>query len=561
MPIFAPEGKLMIQQLWIQNYAIIEEVDIQFSTQMTTITGETGAGKSIIMGALGLILGERADTKVLYQKEEKCIVEGTFDISSYQLEPFFEKHDLDFDPECIVRREIYPSGKSRAFINDTPSNLSVLKEMSQYIIDLHRQFDTLDINQISFQFKTLDALAGQKEQVLDYRSGFRDRQKLQQQHAELQEMQQQRAREREFLSFQLEELVQLDYQAGEWYELDQKLHTLSHVEELKSAFHATSQVILESETSLDEVLTDLIQKYEKAGPAAEPLLKRLQEVQIEMEDIAREAEQESESIEYDPAEQERIEDRMQDIYQLQQKHQLKEADDLEARKNDLESQLSQLKSDDDQVEKLAAEIETLEKNLRAKAKKISQKRREIIPSFQEKVANRLQAVSMPNAVFKVEMKSVEELQPAGIDYVEFTFSANKGAPTGKIRDIASGGELSRLALAIKSIVAAAIPLPTLMFDEIDSGVSGDVALKMGRILKSLSRDHQVIVITHSPQISAQGDLHYFVYKETNEERTFTRVKSLEGSDRAYAIATMLSSDPPSKAALANANDLLKQKLE
>jgi DNA repair protein RecN (Recombination protein N) len=551
----------MVQQLWIQNYAIIEEVDIHFSTQMTTITGETGAGKSIIMGALGLILGERADTKVLYQKEEKCIVEGTFQIASYQLQPFFEKYDLDYDPECIIRREINPSGKSRAFINDTPTKLSILKELSQYIIDLHRQFDTLDINQISFQFKTLDALSDQKKEVLNYRSAFQEWQKLKEKYATLQEKQQERAREREFLNFQLEELMELDYQAGEWFELDQKLNTLSHVEELKSAFHATGQVILESEPSLDEVLSELIHKYEKAGPAAEPLLKRLQEVQIELEDIAREAEQEGVSIEYDPAEQERIEDRMQDIYQLQQKHQLEEPDDLKDRQTDLESQLNRLESDDAQLEELAKAIHVREKTLRSQAKEISKNRRRIIPEFQEQVAKRLQAVSMPNAVFKVELESVNELQPAGIDRVEFTFSANKGAPTGKIRDIASGGELSRLALAIKSIVAAAIPLPTLMFDEIDSGVSGDVALKMGHILKSLSRNHQVIVITHSPQISAQGDLHYFVYKETNEERTFTRVKSLEGSDRAYAIATMLSSDPPSEAALANAKDLLQLQKE
>jgi DNA repair protein RecN (Recombination protein N) len=550
----------MIQQLWIQNYAIIEEVDIQFSTQLTTITGETGAGKSIIMGALGLILGERADTKVLYHKDHKCIVEGTFHIDSYQLQPFFEQNDLDYDPECIIRREINPSGKSRAFINDTPTRLSVLKQLSNYIIDLHRQFDTLDIHEISFQFKTLDALADQQADVLDYQARFRKWQKLQQRHAQLKEQQQQRAREREFLQFQLEELNELDYSPGEWFELDQTLNTLSHVEELKTAFHATGQYILESESSVSEVLSDLIHQYEKAGPAAEALGKRLQEVQIELEDIAREAEQEAEGVEYDPAEQERVENRMQAIYQLQQKHHLEEADELHERREELETQLNQLESEDDQLQELAADIKKEEKNLRAQAQKLSKARQAVIPDFQKKVAERLQAVSMPNAVFKVELQTEEDLQPAGIDQVDFTFSANKGAPVGKIKDIASGGELSRLALAIKSIVAAAIPLPTLMFDEIDSGVSGDVALKMGHILKSLSRDHQVIVITHSPQISAQGDLHYFVYKETNEQRTFTRVKALDGADRAYAIATMLSSDPPSKAALANANELLDHKI-
>ena len=549
----------MIQQLWIQNYAIIEEVDIQFSQQLTTITGETGAGKSIIMGALGLILGERADTKILYQKEQKCIVEGTFDIKSYQLQPFFEQHDLDYEPECIIRREINPSGKSRAFINDTPTKLSVLKQLSQYIIDLHRQFDTLDLNEISFQFKTLDALAGQQDQVLQYQANFRQWQVLRQRHTKLKEQQQQRVREREFLQFQLDELDELDYKAGEWFELDQTLNTLSHVEELKSAFHATGQYILESESSISEVLSELVQQYEKAGPAAEPLMKRLQEAQIELEDLAREAEQEAEQIEYDPAEQERIENRMQAIYQLQQKHQLEEADELYERREDIESKLQHLTSEDDQLQELASAIEKKEQELQNQAQKLSKARKKVIPDFQDKVAERLQAVSMPDAVFQVEIESGKEIQPAGFDRVDFTFSANKGAPTGKIKDVASGGELSRLALAIKSIVAAAIPLPTLMFDEIDAGVSGDVALKMGRILQSLSRDHQVIVITHSPQISAQGDLHYFVYKETDEQRTFTRVKALEGKDRAYAIATMLSSDPPTEAAVANAEDLLHHK--
>ena len=546
----------MIQKLWIQNYAIIEEVEIRFSNQLTTITGETGAGKSIIMGALGLILGERADTKVLYHEDQKCIVEGTFQIESYQLQPFFEQNDLDYDGECIVRREINTSGKSRAFINDTPARLSTLKELSRYIIDLHRQFDTHDINEISFQFKTLDALAGQQKKVLNYQKEFRAWQNLRQEYNQLKDQAQQRAREREFLSFQLEELLELDYEEGEFFELDQKLHTLSHVEELKTAFHATGQVILETEPSINEVLSDLIIKYEKAGPAAETLLKRLQESQLELEDIAREAEQEAEQIEYDPAEQERIENRMQEIYQLQQKHQLEDADELPRILNEIETAIAQLESEDNQLEQINSRIKKGEKELWSRADELSEKRKSIIPDFQKEVASRLQAVSMPDAVFKVEIKKADELNPAGADQVDFTFSANKGAPPGKIKDIASGGELSRLALAIKSIVADAIPLPTLMFDEIDSGVSGDVALKMGHILKDLSRNHQVVAITHSPQISAQGDLHYFVYKETNEQRTFTRVKALDGKDRAHAIATMLSSDPPTDAALANAKELL-----
>ncbi len=546
----------MIRQLWIQNYAIIDEVDLQFSSHLTTITGETGAGKSIIMGALGLILGERADTKVLYNEDKKCIVEGTFDIDHYDLQPFFEHHELDYHQECIVRREIKPNGKSRAFINDTPTRLNVLKELSQFIIDLHRQFDTLDIHQLSFQFKTLDALAGQQAAVKEYQVKYKQLVQLREQLDQLKADQQQRAREEEFLKFQLNELQELDYQMGEWFELEQNLERMSHVEELKTAYQSATNWILESEPSVSGMLSDLIVKFEHAGSAAEDLLNRIREAQIELDDIAREAELATEDLDYKPKEQEEVEERMQDIHTLQQKHKLDDADELIALQEEFSQSLEQLEHSSSQIQSLELDIEKTKKQAVELAGNLSNNRISVIPQFEREVAQRLQQVSMPDAAFEVDLKQTKELNPAGKDQVDFRFSANKGAPTGKIKDVASGGELSRLALAIKSIVAAAIPLPTLMFDEIDSGVSGDVALKMGRILKKLSREHQVIVITHSPQISAQGDIHYFVYKETDSKRTFTRVKALKGEHRAHAIATMLSSDPPTPAALANAKELL-----
>jgi DNA repair protein RecN (Recombination protein N) len=546
----------MIRQLWIQNYAIIDEVDLRFSSQLTTITGETGAGKSIIMGALGLILGERADTKVLYNQDKKCIVEGTFDIDHYDLQPFFELNELDYHPECIVRREIKPNGKSRAFINDTPTRLNVLKDLSQFIIDLHRQFDTLDIHQLSFQFKTLDALAGQQDAVKKYQLKYKQLVKLREQLEQLKADQQQRAREEEFLKFQLNELETVDYKMGEWYELEQSLERMSHVEELKTAYQSATNWILESEPSVSGMLSDLIVKFEHAGSAAENLLNRIREAQIELDDIAREAELATEDIDYQPKEQEEVEERMQDIHTLQQKHKLDSADALIALREEFSQSLEQLEHSSSQIQNLEADIASTKNEALELARTLSNNRISVIPQFQQEVALRLQQVSMPDAVFEVDLQETQELNPAGKDQVDFRFSANKGAPTGKIKDVASGGELSRLALAIKSIVAAAIPLPTLMFDEIDSGVSGDVALKMGGILKKLSREHQVIVITHSPQISAQGDIHYFVYKETDSKRTFTRVKALEGELRTQAIATMLSSDPPTPAALANAKELL-----
>lgn len=551
----------MIRHLHIQNYAIIDKVTIDFSEGLTTITGETGAGKSILMGALGLILGERADTSVLYDENEKCIVEGLFDISDYALQPFFKEHDLDYDKELIIRREILASGKSRAFINDTPCTLNILKGLSNNIIDLHRQFDTLDINQISFQLNTLDALAEQKSRVLEYKSLYDDLKARQDELEFLKEQHLQNQKEEDFIQFQLEELQKAALEENEQEALEQELEELEHVEELKEALQKTVEMFENSEHSISYMLSELLALYKKAGSSADKIKERIESLKIEVDDLAREALFSEEELEWNPQRHEEIRDRLDKIYKLQKKHGLDSNSELLKLQDSLQKQLNEFSSSEQKITELESEIKKKRSQALEIAKNISENRSKVIPDFEKHVAELLQKVAMPEAVFKVDLRHQEKLKASGRDEVDFLFSANKGSKAAPINKIASGGELSRLALCIKSIVAAAIPLPSMIFDEIDAGVSGDVALKMGRILQRLSTEHQIIVITHSPQISAQGDLHYFVYKESDAERTYTRVKQIEGKERVYAIATMLSSDPPTSAALENAKELLSLKQE
>lgn len=551
----------MIRHLHIQNYAIIEKVTITFSNGLTTITGETGAGKSIIMGAMGLILGDRADTSVLYNEEEKCIVEGVFDISNYELKSYFQEHELDYDPELIIRREIRTNGKSRAFINDTPTTLSVLKGLSNNIIDLHRQFDTLDINQFSFQLNTLDALAEQKKKVLEYKNLYDTFKSTREELDYLKKKQHQNKKEEDFIRFQLEEIEKLELEKDEQQELERELEELEHVEELKEALQQTTQVFEQGEYAISDLISELLNLFRKAGSSANELRDRIESVKIEIDDISREAELLSEDVEWDPSRHEELQNRLDKIYKLQKKHDVDTVNELLELQESMQLQLEEFSHSDERINELQTTIDQLEKEAWRLAKNISKERSKVIEGFEQKVKSLLQEVAMPEAIFRVEIKQNEKLGNSGIDDVDFLFSANKGGKPAAVNKIASGGELSRLALCIKSIVAAAIPLPTMIFDEIDTGVSGDVALKMGRILQKLSLEHQIIVITHSPQISAQGDKHYLVYKESDQERTYTRVREIEGEQRVQSIARMLSSDPPTSAALENAKELLSLKQE
>lgn len=549
----------MIKSLHIRNYAIIEALEIGFSKGLTIITGETGAGKSILLGALGLVMGKRADIKSLYNLEEKCVIEGCFDIGMYNLQAFFEEHDLDYDDQLVIRREITPAGKSRAFVNDTPVTLDVLQSLSSTLIDLHQQFDNLDIHQVSFQLRLLDALADNKKLLARYQAGYTQYQAARRRLAELNRRNDSAAREVDFLSFQLEEFTAASLRAGEQEELEEELNRLTNAEDIKRSLASAFQQLSENELS---VMVQIGQVNQSLGQVRrydariEQLYERLGSIMEEFKDLAQSCERIAEATEYEPERIVEAQQRLDLIYRLQKKHQVSTVAELLDIQANCQRQLDAVSDLSSEIAALEKEVQQQEKELYAQAEELSNRRHAVVGGFENKVENMLAQISMEHARMKAEFKRLDELGPNGIDEVNFLFAANKGSRMQLIKDVASGGELSRLTLVVKSLVASAIPLPTLIFDEIDAGISGDVALKMGNILHHLSSQHQVVTITHSPQVASKGDVHYFVYKRVQEERTYAEVRKLAGEERIAAIATMLSQSPPSLAAIENAKQLL-----
>ncbi len=551
----------MIESLHIRNYAIIDELEIRFSEGLTIITGETGAGKSILLGALGLILGNRAETKSLYDESQKCVVEAKFGIERYLLQAFFADNDLDYENELVIRREITPSGKSRAFVNDTPVNLKILQQLSAALIDLHQQFDTLDIHNVSFQLRMIDALAGNHDRLEHYRRRYVKYTAGRRRLADMVDRNENAAKEVDFLNFQLEEFTQAELQASEQEELESELAVLSNAEEIKQTLAAAFQQLSESELSaigqLEEIGQSLHQ-IEKYDPRLARLSERYSGMVLELRELANEFENIAEETEYDPERITEVQDRLDLIYRLQNKHKVASVEELLAIQAELEKKLSDFGDLTEEIAALESELARQEQELTALALALREARHQVIASFEQRVEQMLGQLAMEHARLLVEFSELEELSPTGLDEVNFLFAANKGSRLQLIKDVASGGELSRLTLVTKSLVASAIPLPSLVFDEIDTGISGDVALKMGKILRQLSDQHQVIVITHSPQVASKADAHYFVYKQVREERTVTQVRRLSDDQRVEVIATMLSQSPPSASALENARELLRQ---
>jgi DNA repair protein RecN (Recombination protein N) len=549
----------MINRLQIQNYALIETLEINFSKGLTIITGETGAGKSILLGALGLIMGNRADTKVLYHEDKKCIVEAIFDISLYNLKAFFKENDLDYDKELVIRREIAPSGKTRAFVNDSLVNLKILQQLSSSLIDLHQQFDTLDIHNVSFQLRLVDALAGNKKVLTEYQKAFEEYQGNRKKLNQLIQQSSQNAKELDFLEFQLNEFNEAELIEGEQAQLEKELERLSNAEDIKRNTIAAYQYLSESEQSVVSQLEEIshsIASVSKFDTATGKLHERLTGLLEELQDIAKEFENIAESTEYNEARIQEVQQRLDLIYRLQAKHGVQSIAALLVLQEEIQHKLSEINDQSDLINELEKAIADQEEKLRIKAAWLREKRQLVIPDFQQKVEKQLAKLSMEHAQLKIEFEALEELSSTGLDDINFLFSANKGGRLQHIKDVASGGELSRLTLVTKSLVASAIPLPTLIFDEIDTGISGDVAIKMGDILRKLSDQHQVVSITHSPQIASKADAHYFVYKQVTEERTISNIKQLKKEERIEAIAIMLSQNPPSKSALENARELL-----
>jgi DNA repair protein RecN (Recombination protein N) len=549
----------MLKKLHIRNYALIDRLEIDFSERLTIITGETGAGKSILLGALGLVMGERADSKTFYNDSEKCVVEALFDVSAYELEAFFSEHELDYDTEVTVRRELSPAGKSRAFVNDTPVNNQVLQRLTEVLVDLHQQFDVLDINNVNFQLRMIDALADNQLIVKDYRDGYRayaaDKKRL----AELVYRSENAAKELEFARFQFDELDKAELVDGEQARIESELDRLTNAEDIKRIYGAAYNYLSEGEQNIVGQLQEIARSMNgtrKFSPVLAALGERLESALIELQELAKDCDRVAEETEYDPQRIAEAQGRLDVIYKLQKKHGVAEVADLLRIQAELEAQLSGFSDLGETIAQLEQALAAREKSLRAIAAALGERRRAVAPGFEGKVQGMLTQLSMPHARLKVDIQAVETLLPTGTDEVQFLFASNVGSRFLPVKDVASGGELSRLTLCTKSLVADAIPLPTLIFDEIDSGVSGDVSMKMGLILKELSERHQVVCITHTPQVAARADKHYFVYKKVEDNRTVTNVRLLSADERVRSIAVMLSGNPPSDAALATARELV-----
>jgi DNA repair protein RecN (Recombination protein N) len=550
----------MIQRIHIQNYAIIDELSIDFSARMNVITGETGAGKSILMGALSLILGDRADMSVLLQRDKKCVVEGVFTPAGRRSETmaFFKANDLDIDDEIVIRREIAPNGKSRAFINDTPVNLEQLRKLSSLLVDLHRQFDTLELGESDFQREVLDALAAQAGAVGAYREAYRGWQAAGRELATLQAQKAQFNKELDYNKFLFDELKEVGLRDQELEELDQELKLLNNSEGIKTALTKVYYALQEGEQPLVQQLKSLqhtLQPYSSYHTGLTGLSERMTSVQIELQDIAGELESINDAVTYDPQRIEEINGRLSAGYKLLKKHGLRTTSEL----LELQRQLEYKLQDSLQVEESIAagerEVGRLLLEAKKKAAALSAGRQAQAGPLEEKVNKLLKQVGMPNARLKVQLQP-GDLQPFGADAIEFLFDANKSNRYEPIRKVASGGELSRLMLCIKSLVAESIDLATLIFDEIDTGISGEAARQVGIILKSLSKKRQVICITHQPQIAGKADAHYFVYKDAKGEAIQTHIRLLDQDERINAIARMLSGEKPTAAALENAREMV-----
>ncbi|HMH22915.1 MAG TPA: DNA repair protein RecN [Puia sp.] len=549
----------MIQRLHIQNYAIIDAISIDFSGRMNVITGETGAGKSILMGALSLILGDRADTTVLLNREKKCVVEGVFALNAREeATAFFKANDLDAEDEVVIRREIAPNGKTRAFVNDTPVNLEQLRKLSSLLVDLHRQFDTLELGESDFQREVLDALAGQASNLDEYRTSFRAWQAAGKALALLQEKKASSDKELDYNKFLFGELEEMGLRENELEELDQELKLLNNSEGIRNALSKVYQELKEGEQPVVQQLKSLLHQLQSFAiyhPGLPGLSERMQSVQIELQDIAEEVERINDHIHYDPKRIEEINERVSAGYKLLKKHGVRTTAELLSIRQDLENKLQAILNMDESIAAKEKETVKLLQHAKKQAAVLSKNRQAQAAPLEEQVNKLLHQVGMPNARLKVQVKEAD-LNSFGMDAIEFLFDANKSQRFEPIRKVASGGELSRLMLCIKSLVAESMDLPTLIFDEIDTGISGEAARQVGIILKSLSRRRQVICITHQPQIAGKADAHYFVYKETKGEMVKTGIRLLTREERITAIAKMLSGEKPTAAALENAREMV-----
>lgn len=551
----------MLKRLHISNYALIDHLDLEFYEGLNTITGETGAGKSILLGALGLILGQRAELSMIKQGESLCVVEATFDISAYQLESFFEGNDLDYSSLVIVRRQMNDMGKSRAFINDTPVNLALLKAFAEQIIDIHSQHANLLLQAASFQMRVLDSFAGNSVRVQSYRTLYRQWQTLLTRLNALRAEQERRIGELEYTEFQLQEIRFYSLRSGEQEELEEKRNRLAHAEEIAQAMQQGLLALQDAETNvigqLHALRVSLGRVYEYSS-VAEQLAGRLESVRLELQDVARELENELGNSQADPVELQRVEKRLNFIYHLQSKHHCTSISDLLKLADLFEKKLETTQSSEGEIKRLEKQASEYVEQLEVLADELHRERELAAVPLAESVTETLRKLGIEHARFVVQVESVDVLGENGKDRVEFLFSANRQIQELPLTKVASGGEMSRVMLSLKRIIALSTSLPTVIFDEIDAGISGAVAAQMGAILAELSESMQVINITHLPQIAAQGKHHFLVYKTHEGEQTVSRIRLLSEEERATEIAHLLSGTTLTEVALQNARELLRQ---
>lgn len=551
----------MLQHLSVENYALIKQLDLSFNKGFTTITGETGAGKSILLGALSLILGSRADSNVLNDPEKKCFIEGTFSIGNYKLQDFFTENELDYDDELILRREINKQGKSRAFINDTPVRLQTMKDLGIKLVDIHSQNNTLTLNNSDVQLAVVDTMVKHQEALHNYAVGFKTYQELRKQYNLLRQKDQQAKADLDYYQFLYDELDKAALKAHEQEETEQELELQNHAEGIKTALASGTQIIYQKDESIIEQLKSIYNLIEASAGQIESIMEvgeRLRSTIIELEDLSGEMDRISEDITYDPQRIEELNARLDTIYGLQQKHRVNSLEELLEKQNDLEAKLHSISSLEQELLATQQEIDTLRKSLEEQAAKISENRRSVLPDIEKEISLVLKELGMPDAVFKVQHTYLEELSREGKDRFEFLFNANKGLTLQPIAKVASGGELSRLMLSVKSLIAHKTLLPTIIFDEIDSGVSGDIAGKTGNIMKKMANEVQVIAITHLPQIAGKGHTHLFVRKQVDHGKTFSQIKKLNNDERVEELAKMLSDDKITEAALETARELMNK---
>lgn len=551
----------MLSRLLIKNYALIDNLDISFDKGLNIITGETGAGKSILMGALGLVLGNRAEGKQFFNEEKKCVIEGYFSISSYDLKGFFEENDLEYDDETIIRRELSVDGKSRAFVNDSPVNLTILKALGEKLIDIHSQHATLQINTEEFQLLVLDALAEQEDLLTTYRKELNILRQTERRLKTLKEESRAARAELDYNQFLFEELERLDIKEGEVQSLEEEQQQLENAEEIKRSLVSSSFLLSEGEQNVLSMLKESVQQIQQAAryfSGAEELAQRLQSTYIEIKDIASEIAQQEEAVMLDQQRLDEVSARLSELYSVMKKHRVDSEGELLQIRDDLEQKLQAVLNHDDIMAELEKQLTEQKDKVMTLAKQIHDNRKAVVPQVVDFVQQTLTTVGMPNARLSISLdfQNMEKASPRGLDTVQFLFSANKGQTLQPIHKVASGGELSRVMLAIKSLVAQNSSLPTIIFDEIDTGISGEVALRVGEVMQRLAHNMQVIAITHLPQIASKGTSHFKVYKEDKDDKTRSNIVLLKPEERVLEIAQMLSGVNPGEAALAHAKTLL-----